>query len=143
MMLVSDVFEVPYEQLADWTALVGAAIAYLIFAVAVFYGWRVFVTRTRMMLLGSLIAAMILVAGLVGYFEVFVAIDAVTFGRALTSALGQTPAAHNDALLTRLSNERARSIRGPYGPIDLRRIGFYFLPIVAAALAAMIARREP
>jgi hypothetical protein len=141
-MLVSDVFEVPYEKLADWIAIIGGVIAYLIFAIAVFYGLRIFVTRTRMRLLGNLIAALVLVAGLVGYFEVFVAIDTVTFRRAVVAALGQTPAAHNSALLTRMSNERARSVIEPGGPIELRRIGFYLLPVVAAGLAAMIVRAK-
>ena len=140
-MLISDLIEIPHEKLADWIALIGAAIAYLIFAVVVFYGLRVFVTRTRMQLLGNLIAGMVLAAGLLGYFEVFVVLDGVTFGRAVTHALGQTPAGHNDALLKRLSEERARTIRGPYGPIDLRRIGFYLLPVIAAAVAAMTGSR--
>jgi hypothetical protein len=141
-MLVSDLIEIPHEQLADWIALIGAAIAYLIFAIVVFYGLRIFVTRTRMRTLGNLMAALVLVAGLVGYFEVFVALDTVTFGKAVSSALGQTPAAGNDALLTRMSRERARSIRGPYGPVELRRIGFYLLPIIAAAVAAMTVRAK-
>ena len=141
-MLVSDLIEVPYEKVADWIALIGAAIAYLIFAIVVFYGLRIFVTRTRMRTLGNLMAVLVLVAGLVGYFEVFVALDTVTFGKAVASALGQTPAASNDALLTRLSKARARGIRGPYGPIELRRIGFYLLPIIAAAVATMFVRRK-
>ena len=141
-MLVSDLIEIPHEKLADWIALIGSAVAYLIFAMAIFYGLRIFVTRTRMRTLGDLMAALVLVAGLVGYFEVFVALDAVTFGKAVASALGQTPAASNDALLTRLSKERARSVRGPYGPIELRRIGFYLLPIIAAAAAAMTVRAK-
>ena len=141
-MLVSDLIEIPHEELADWIALIGAAIAYLIFAVVVFYGLRIFVTRTRMKALGNLMAALVLAAGLLGYFELFVALDAVTFGRAVTSALSQTPAGGNDALFKRLGEERARSIRGPFGPIDLRRIGFYLLPVIAAAVAAMTVRTK-
>ncbi len=141
-MLVSDLIEIPHEKLADWIALIGAAIAYLIFAIVVFYGLRIFVTRTRMRTVGNLTAALVLVAGLVGYFEVFVALDAMTFGTAVASALGQTSAASNDALVTRLSKERARRIRGPYGPIDLRIIGFYLLPVIAAAVAAMVVRTK-
>jgi hypothetical protein len=141
-MLVSDLFEVPYEKLADWIAIIGSAVAYLIFAVVVFYGLRIFVTRSRMRLLGNLIAALVLVAGLVGYFEVFVALDTVTFGKAVAKALGKTPAAGNDALLMRLSKERARSIIEAGGPIELRRIGFYLLPVIAAAGAAMIVRAK-
>ena len=144
-MLVSDLIEIPYDHLADWIALIGAAIVYLLFAIVVFYGLRIFVTRTRMKVLGNLIAALVLAVGLVGYFEVFVALDTVTYRKAVTSALGQTPAASNDALLTRLSAERARSIREPFGMIDLRRIGFYLLPVVGVALAGMLvtARRAP
>lgn len=142
MMLVSDLIEIPYDELADWIALAGAAVAYLIFAIAVFYAMRIFTTRTRMQVVASLIAAVVLVVGLIGYFETFVAIDTATFGKAVTSALGQTPAAHNDALLKRLSSERARSIRGPSGPIDLRRIGFYLLPVIGVALAGMIVRTK-
>jgi hypothetical protein len=143
-MLVSDLIEIPHEKLADWIALIGSAVAYLFFAMVVFYGLRIFVTRTRMRALGNLMAALVLVAGLVGYFEVFVALDTVTFGKAVSSALGQTPGARNPPLLTRLSKERARSVRGPYGPIELRRIGFYLLPAIAVAGAAIItARPEP
>jgi hypothetical protein len=144
-MLVSDLIVIPYEKLADWVALIGAAIAYLIFAIVVLYGLRVFVTRTRMKVLGNLIAALVLAVGLLGYFEVFVALDSMTFGRAVTSALAQTPAGRNNALLKRLSEERARSIRGPFGPIDLRIISFYLLPVIAVMLAAMTvrARRAP
>jgi hypothetical protein len=144
-MLVSDLFEIPHEKLADWIALIGSAIAYLILAIVVFYGLRIFVTRTRMRLLGNLIAALVLVAGLIAYFEVFVALDKVTFRQAVVSALAQTPAGRNDALLDRLTEERARSVREGYGPIELRRISFYLLPIVAVVLAAMIVtpRRAP
>ena|SRR6266496_1542447 len=141
-MLVSDLIEIPHEKLADWIALIGAAIAYLIFAIIVFYGLRIFVSRTRMKTLGSLMAALVLVAGLIGYFEVFVALDRVTFGHAVAAALGQTPAGSNNAVVKRLSEERARSIRGPYGPIELRRIGFYLLPVIAAAVAAMSVRAK-
>src|SRR6266567_3770668 len=105
-MLVSDLLEVPHEKLADWIALIGSSVAYLIFAIAMFFGLRVFIARTRMKLLGNLLAAFVLVAGLVGYFAVFVALDRATFSRAVVDALGQTPAANNDALLTRLSDER-------------------------------------
>ncbi|HEY8181163.1 MAG TPA: hypothetical protein VII32_02905 [Thermoanaerobaculia bacterium] len=141
-MLVSDLIEIPHEKLADWIALIGAAIVYLVFAIIVFYGLHIFVSRTRMKILGNLFAALVLAAGLIGYFELFVALDAVTFGRAVTSALSQTPARSNDALFKRLSEERARSIRGPFGPIDLRRIGFYLLPVVAAGVAAMTVRTK-
>jgi hypothetical protein len=139
-MLVSDLIEIPYEKLADWIALIGAAIAYLIFAIAVFSGLRIFVTRTRMRLLANLIAALVLVVGLVGYFEVFVALDRATFSRAVVAAFGQTPAGRNDPLLQRMTDERARSINQPGAPIELRRIGFYLLPVVAVMLAAMFAR---
>jgi hypothetical protein len=142
-MLVSDLIVIPHEKLADWIALIGAAIAYLIFAVVVFYGLRIFVSRTRMKILGNLIAALVLAVGLVGYFEFFVGLDSMTFGRAVTSALAQTPAGHNDALLKRLSEERARSIREPFGPLDLRRIGFYLLPVIAVMLAAMLVTARP
>jgi hypothetical protein len=136
-MLVSDVFEVPHEKLADWTAPIGSAVAYLIFAMVVFYGLRIFFTRTRMRLLGNLIAAMVLVAGLVGYFEVFVALDGATFSRAVAAVL---PRAGGEAQLARLSNERARSIRDAGGAIESRRVGFYLLPVVAVAFAAMLVR---
>ena len=135
-MLVSDLIEIPHDKLADWIALIGAAIAYLFFALAIFYAYR----RVRMRLLGGVIAALLLIVALVGYFEIFVAIDRVTFGHAVTSAFAGTPAGGNDALMDRLAGERARSIRGPGGPIDLRRIAFYLLPVLAAAVAAMIVR---
>ena len=140
-MLVSDLIEIPHEKLADWIALIGSCIAYLIFAFAIFFGLRVFIAKTRMKFVGNLLAALVLVAGLLGYFAVFVALDTATFSRAVLDAFRHTPASHNDALLTRLSNERARSIIEPYGPIELRRIGFYVLPVVAAALAAITAPR--
>jgi hypothetical protein len=139
-MLVSDLIEIPYEKLADWIALIGAAIAYLIFAIVVFHGLRLFVLRTRMKVLGNLIAALVLVVGLVGYFEVFVALDRATFSRAVVAAFGRTPAGRNDALLQRLTDERARSIIQPGAPLELRRIGFYLLPVVAVMLAAIFAR---
>jgi hypothetical protein len=142
-MLVSDLFEVPHEKLADWTALIGSFVAYLVFATVVFYGLRIFLLRTRMRLLGYLFAAMILVAGLVGYFEVFVALDRATFSQAVVTALGETSAGHNNALLKRLTDERARSMIEPGGPIELRRIGFYLLPVIAVMLAAMIATARP
>jgi hypothetical protein len=141
-MLVSDVMEIPYEKLADWIALIGSAIAYLIFAIVVFYFLHRFVARTLMKTVGNLIAALVLVASLVGYFEVFVALDTITFRHAVVNALGQTPAVGNDELMNRLSKERARSIRGPHGPIELRIIGFYLLPVIAAAVAAMIVRTK-
>ncbi len=136
-MLVSDLLEVPHEKLADWIALVGSAIAYLIFAIAIFIGLRMLVTRTRMRLLGNLIAALILVVGLVGYFEVFVALDAATFSRAVVAVL---PHVGSDEQLERLSKERARSLIEAGGPIELRRVGFYVLPVIAALTAAMIVR---
>lgn len=136
-MLVSDLLEVPHEKLADWIALVGSAIAYLIFAIVIFYGLRIFVTRTRMRLLGNLIAALILVVGLVGYFAVFVALDTATFSRAVVAVL---PHVGSDEQLERLSKERARSLIEAGGPIELRRVGFYVLPVIAALTAAMIVR---
>ena len=47
-MIISDVIEIPYAELADWIALIVSALAYGAFAMAVFYGLRVFVNRTRM-----------------------------------------------------------------------------------------------
>jgi hypothetical protein len=142
-MLVSDLIVVPHEKLADWTALIGSFVAYLAFATVVFYGLRIFVTRTRMRLLGDLFAATILVAGLVGYFEVFVALDRATYSQAVVTALGDTSAGHNNALLKGLTDERARSMIAPGGPIELRRIGFYLLPVVDVMLAAMLVRDRP
>ncbi len=138
-MLVSDLLEVPHEKLADWIALVGSAIAYLIFAIAIFIGLRMFVTRTGMRLVGNLVAALLLVVGLIGYFAVFVALDTATFSRAVVAVL---PHVGSDEQLERLSKERARSILQPYGPIELRRIGFYLLPVIAAAIAAMTVRAK-
>src|SRR6266705_1340127 len=111
LMLVSELFEIPHEKLADWIALIGSGVVYLIFAIVVFYGLRIFVARTGARLLGNLMAALVLVAGVMGYFEVFVALDRITFRQAVVSALGQTSAASNDALLDRLTEERARSVR--------------------------------
>ena len=141
-MLVSDLMEIPHEKLADWIALIASFVAYLVFAMVVFYGLRMFISRTGMRLVGNLIAALVLVVGLVGYFEVFVALDRATFSRAVVAALGQTLAGRNDSLLQRLADERARSIIEPGGPIELRRIGFYLLPVVAAALAPMTVRAK-
>jgi len=139
-VLVSDRIEVPHEALADWIALIAAAIVYLIFAVAVLLGARAFVRRTRMPLLGSVVAGVVIAAGLAGYFAVFVAVDGATYGSAVNSALGRKPAGE-DHELTRLSRERARGILG-IDPVDARRLGFYCFPIVAVGFAVAIVHRR-
>ena len=139
-MLVSDLIEVPHEALADWTALIAAAIVYLIFAFAVLLGAHAFIRRTQMPILGSFMAGLIIAAGMAGYFAVFVAVDSVAYARAVNSALGRNPPGE-DRELTRLSRERARSVLGIY-PMDARRIAFYCFPIVAAGFAVAIVRRR-
>jgi hypothetical protein len=133
-MLVSDVFEIPHEKLADWIALTGSALVYLILAVAVFGGLRLFVRKTGMRVVGDVVAALILVAGLAGYYETFVALDTVTFSHAVDAVLPHTG---GDAQRKRLSSDRARGIRED-GPADARRVGFYVLPVVSVAFGALI-----
>ena len=140
MILISDVIEIPYEKLADWIALIGSALVYGAFAIGVFYGRRLFATRTRMRVLTDLLAALLLVAGLTGYFEVFVAIDKITYRRAVVSAFRGTSAGRNDPLLDQLVEERARSVRGSFIPIDARRVAFYVLPLAAVVVPALLAR---
>jgi hypothetical protein len=137
-VLVSDLIEVPHEALADWTALIAAAIVYLIFAIAVLLSVRAFIARTGMPLLGSLAGGLVMAAGLAGYFAIFVAVDSATYGHAVNSALGRNPAGE-DHELTRLSRERARSILG-IDPMDARRIAFYGLPLAAVVVAVAVAR---
>jgi hypothetical protein len=139
-VLVSDLIEVPHEALADWTALIAAAIVYLIFAIAVLLAVRAFVQRTQMALLGTILAGVVIAAGLAGYFAVFVAVDGATYGRAVNSALRRNPASE-DHELTRLSRERARGILG-IDPMDARRLGFYCFPIVAIGFAVAIVHRR-
>jgi hypothetical protein len=139
-MLVSDVIEIPYEKLADWVALIGSAVAFLIWATVVFAGFQLFVRRTRMRVLGTLLAASMLVVGLVGYFVVFVALDSATFSHAVdASFLGPPRTQQLAADLARLTRDRARTIR--IGPMEARRIGFYVLPAVAAVVASVVSLR--
>ncbi|HEX9492003.1 MAG TPA: hypothetical protein VGA33_01960 [Thermoanaerobaculia bacterium] len=140
-MLVSDLIEIPHAALADWVALIGSAIVYLMWATIVFFGSRVFVKRTGMRALSNLLAALLLVAGLVGYYEVFVMLDRATFAQAVRAALPGVR--RGDTELTRLSNNRARTILAEEGPIVPRRIAFFLLPVAAAAIAVAIAPPAP
>jgi len=140
-MLVSDLIEIPHAALADWVALIGSAVIYLMWAVAVFLASRAFVKRTGMRALSNLLAALMLVAGLTGYYEMFVILDRATFAQAVRAALPVIR--RGDTELTRLGNNRAHTILAEEGPIVPRRIAFFLLPVAAAAIAVAIAPPAP
>jgi hypothetical protein len=143
LILINDYYEIPHVRLADWIAMIGSAVAYLIFAIVVFGGLRFFVRRTRMRLLGNVIAVLFLVAGLVGYWVVFVTLDSATYTRAFKAAeVAHRPVPDEEARLKWWANERARSIFLQRPWIKPSRTGFDVLPVVAVALAAMLVRAK-
>lgn len=140
LMLSSDELTIPYERLADWAALVVAAVAYVGWSAASLFGFRLFVHRTRMRVLGTTIAALVLIAGLAVYALVFLSAHRVAFQAAVNAVFPEPLDAGSRTLLLALVSERGRSFITTPWITGLRGIAFYALPFIDFA-AVLLARR--
>jgi hypothetical protein len=141
-MLISDEFKVPYESLADWTALLVSSVVYAGWSVLTLLAWRRFAERTSMKILASVIGVLFLATGVVLYGLVFLKVDALAYRAAVRAALPHLTSARFAELLTTHAADRAWSLIRAPSRAGLRGLAFLTSPFFAVVVAILVVRAK-
>jgi hypothetical protein len=139
-MLIPDEINVPYDSLADWTALLFSSVVYTVWSVLTLAARRRCAERTKMGILAWVIAVLLLATGLALYGFVFLKVDALAYRAAVRAALPGPLTPRSAQLLTNLVVDRAWSFINSPWAAGARGMAFSSSPLFAVAIAAVATR---